>query len=1002
MNVKISFLKQYWYLFLIVVIPVLLVGIYSYQNEKEKLINSATAYMNYAIDSKEELLKRLFKQHKININNLGRTIKLLRKQHKNYITNIQYTKIEELNNYIDSVRHSLKVIAAKEEILTLLSRLQERKNVFKFASQYLPYIRDEMQVDQIYLINHTGDIMASSDATVMSQQSISSLTSTLNETWKKLQSQNYTSGTVIFADFAKKSTNQEYAAFGLINTANNNYIAVSLSRESINRIIQFRTDSLKSIESYLIGYQDQKSYLRNDRIIKGNQHLGDFKESEQILKAFHGYGGIDTKIGSTNIYELAAYLPFEYPGLHWSIHTTMSYEEALTPSFDGKGIMNEFIENFGYYDLFLVDKFGTVFYTIKHESDYLSNVNSGQLSDSHFSKIIRKVIKSKTIQMSEFESYTPSNGVKADFIALPILNKEEEVELVLALQIPYEPMQEIMAVGLSNEFEIHSLLIDSDYKVLVDSDNDFDIHNKDQNFITRIKTILKEGKKTAIIKTNQDSQELLSIQRSIQTEDFKWYVIIRMPYEQITQRLFWIKIRVAFSLLGIILVSFFFLWRFAKTEKIHADEMKLLAYNDALTELPNRIFFSEYLKQTLEHTKRNNTKLAVLFIDLDHFKYINDSYGHASGDNVLKESAVRLKAAIRKEDFVARIGGDEFIVLLGNIDKLFDIEIVTEKIISSLSQPIQDDFNHIYHIGCSIGISLYPNDATTAEKLIAYSDTAMYKAKENGRSQHAFYKSEITREAKEKITLLNDLTQAIDEKEFVIHYQPQINPKNSTLVAAEALIRWQHPTKGLLYPDTFIMMAEESRKIIPIGSYVLKKACEDFLYLRDRGIILNHIAVNISAKQLFAKEFVSEVLTLLKSLKFEPQWLELEITETSMVENIEEAISVISKLSHHGIRFSIDDFGTGFSSLEYLKRLPVNTLKIDRTFVMDLPDNQEDIAIVNAVIYMANEFDFEIVAEGVETQKQVEFLARYGQNILMQGYHYSKPISLEDFISLYS
>ena len=998
MNFKISN-KQYWYLFIIVLLPILAMGFYSYKSEKQKIIDSSTSYIQYAINTKEDLLKQLFRQHIANIHNLKRTVKLLRTEHRNYIKNIQYTKINQLDNYIDTVKQNLKILSSKEEVITLISRLNKSSNVHRFASQYLPYLRDEMRVGNIYLINKKGLITASSDSNITSLYPLHELTRTLNETWKNTLSINYAYGDIVFADFSKKKTDQKYSAFALTGLRSGDFIAVTLSKKEINSTVQFKTDAFKTIESYLVGNVDGKTYLRNDRKVKSDQHLGDFKDSLQIQKADMGFSGIDTKIGSTNEYEIAAYSPIRYPGLKWSLHTTMAYSEVLTPSVGSENIMSEFIKNFGYYDLLFVDKYGNVFYSVKHESDYHSNIYRGDLNNTHFSKVMRDTFSSKKLQISQFKPYKPSNNEKAGFITSAVLDENSDVELSMALQIPFESMTEIMSVGLSREFKTHSFLVDGDFKVLVDSDNNIKKHNSDRIFLENIKKVIKDNKKGVL--TDADDKYIY-MQNSVKIQGFTWHIFVEIPYEQIDNRIFWVTLRISVSILIVILISLFFLWRFTKSNKTHALELEKLAYNDILTSLPNRSFFLNHLEHSISRSKRDVSKLAVLFVDLDHFKYINDSYGHASGDNVLIEVSKRLRESVRRDDFVARIGGDEFVILLSDIKNYMDIEFIAQKINATLSKPIKDDFEHVYHIGCSIGISIYPDDSEVAEKLIAFSDTAMYKAKQSGRNQHAFYKSDITTKAREKITLLNDLTKAIEEDEFVVYYQPQIDPKTSELVSAEALVRWQHPTKGLMFPDSFILAAEESRKIIDIGYIVLKKACEDFLYLSSKGVYLEHIAVNISSKQLFSKDFSSTVINLLKSINFNPKHLELEITETSMIENIDETVMIIEELNSYGIRFSIDDFGTGFSSLEYLKRLKVDTLKIDRAFVIELPDDKEDIAIVNAVIYMAYEFGFNVVAEGVETKQQLDFLTKLTNNLLIQGYYYSKPISKEDFILKYS
>jgi diguanylate cyclase (GGDEF)-like protein len=1001
MSTRISFFKQYQYLLAVILIPMIFVGFYSYKKEREKVIDAAVAHIRYNIDAKEELLERLFLQHKINIENIGRIVKILRNQKRVYIENIQYTKVEQLNSYINSVYKNLHLLVEKNEILTLISRLKSSKNVARFASQYLPFVRDDMQLDEIYLVDSKGFVMSCSDSDIPAGYDMKELTSTFKKAFEKSKLPE-NRDKIIFADFSKKSTDGSYMAFAMLNVSGGERIVISLSKDIINHIMQFRTDNRSSLESYLIGYDDNRSYLVNDRVVKKGQKIGDFKTSKQIIKAYNGQSGIDTKIGSTGHYEIEAYMPISYRGLIWSIHTTISYEELLTSSIDNNRVMYDFTKNYGYYDLFFIDKYGNVFYTIEHESDYQSNIYTGTIKDTHFAETIRKTVSDKKMQISGFESYAPSNGEKAGFISQPILDENNNVELVMALQIPFESMQKIMMIGSLHTFHTHSFIIDKDYKVLVDSDHDTLRHNSDAHFLSSIKKIIDTKSNNKVVEIKDDRLRSLSINRPILRDIFQWNLLVQIPYDQIQDRLFWVQIRLLASLFSIVLIALFFLWRFAKNNKQHAQELEKMAYNDILTGLANRSFFLEHLEHTLEYAKRKNSKLAILFIDLDHFKYINDSYGHASGDNVLIQAANRLKKCVRKEDFVARIGGDEFIILLRDIENIVDIEIISQKINNSLSQPIKDDENHVYHIGCSIGISLYPYDTQDAELLITYADTAMYKAKERGRNQHSFYKPEITDSAKNKVTLLNDLSQAIVKDEFIVYYQPQINPISGELVSAEALVRWQHPTKGLLFPDSFIDMAEESRKIIPLGNIVLRKACNDFLLLRDRGIKLDHIAVNISAKQLFAKDFTKDVVAILQELNFNPRYLELEITETSMVENIDKAVGIMRELSTFGVRFSIDDFGTGFSSLEYLKKLPVSTLKIDRTFVIELPDVAEDIAIINAVMYMAKEFGFEIVVEGVETIKQIKFLINSKKDILIQGYYYSKPVDLDTFISTYS
>ncbi len=419
--------------------------------------------------------------------------------------------------------------------------------------------------------------------------------------------------------------------------------------------------------------------------------------------------------------------------------------------------------------------------------------------------------------------------------------------------------------------------------------------------------------------------------------------------------------------------------------------LRYQAHHDALTGLPNRVLFTDRLKHGIKTAKRHKTGFALFFIDLDRFKNINDSLGHDVGDKVLKASAKRLESVIRKEDTLARLSGDEFTVIMEDLHQPEDASILAKKILEVLAEPIYSEDNILYVTG-SIGVSLYPQDATDAQHLLKYADTAMYKAKEEGRDNFQFYSSEMTKYALEHMSMKTSLQQAIDNNEFLIYYQPQINTLTNTLVGVEALVRWQHPEKGLLLPDEFIPMAEETGLIMKIDQWVMKTAMKQINKWYKAGLNPGLLAVNLSVQQLECHNFVQKIKELIKKYHFKAEWLELEITEGQMMRKPEEVIRKLTEINDLGVSISIDDFGTGYSSLSLLKRLPINRLKIDRSFVRDLPKDEDDVAIVKAIIALAESLKLDLIAEGVENFAQKDFLTD-NRSTLVQGYLYSPPLS---------
>ena len=418
------------------------------------------------------------------------------------------------------------------------------------------------------------------------------------------------------------------------------------------------------------------------------------------------------------------------------------------------------------------------------------------------------------------------------------------------------------------------------------------------------------------------------------------------------------------------------------------------AHHDSLTGLPNRILFMDRLSQSLTRAQRYDTQLALLFIDLDEFKQINDSLGHEVGDLVLKAVTKRLLGVIRKGDTLARLGGDEFTIVMEDLQGSQSASLLAQKILDSLATPFEIE-SHILYISTSIGISLYPDDDISTEQLLKFADTAMYKAKHDGRNNFKYYSKEMTELAVQRVIMEGSLRDAIRNEEFVVYYQPQMNGSNDTLTGVEALIRWEHPREGMIFPDSFIPLAEQNGLIVEIDRIVMKKAMKEVASWYEKGLNPGVLALNLSLKQLNRSDFISFLEDCMDEFSFKAEWLELEIVERELMINPQSSIKVLTDISNMGIELAIDDFGTGYSSLSYLKKLPIDKLKIDKSFVDNLPQDEEDVAISLAIIAMSKSLNLSVIAEGVESYEQKEFLVASGCKSI-QGYFYSKPLNSVD------
>jgi diguanylate cyclase (GGDEF)-like protein len=448
--------------------------------------------------------------------------------------------------------------------------------------------------------------------------------------------------------------------------------------------------------------------------------------------------------------------------------------------------------------------------------------------------------------------------------------------------------------------------------------------------------------------------------------------------------------------------------RYALERKRTEDDIFRMAFYDNLTALPNRVLFQDRLEQALAQSERVQNMTAVMFLDVDNFKRINDTFGHYMGDQLLKGIANRLSNTLRKsdsvtrqsvEDVFARMGGDEFTVLLSEIKNTTDAAKVAQRILNILSQPfILGD--HELFVSTSIGIAVYPHDGKDTDDLLKNADAAMYYAKEKGKNNYQYYKKSMNASALDRLTLENDLRKALEQEEFTLFYQPRLHIKTGEVVGMEALIRWNHPERGLVSPGEFIPLAEETGLILLMDEWVLKTACKQNKSWQEAGYPPKYISVNLSGQQFKHESLIRTMSKTLTASGLDPQYLELEITESAIMKNADSTLNVLNELKKMGVKLSMDDFGTGYSSFNYLKSFPLDIIKIDRSFIMDITEKNEVATIVKAIIAMAQSLRLSVVAEGVETDKQLSLLRELDCDE-MQGYLISRPVHSGEIVKFF-
>ncbi|HCI13114.1 MAG TPA: diguanylate cyclase [Gallionellaceae bacterium] len=502
------------------------------------------------------------------------------------------------------------------------------------------------------------------------------------------------------------------------------------------------------------------------------------------------------------------------------------------------------------------------------------------------------------------------------------------------------------------------------------------------------------GKKTSLLKSGKHDENFYRLIWERLNEDGKWTGEIWSKRKSGEIYPEWLNITAIRDDQGKV-TQYVGLFSDVSEHKRNEERLHYLAYHDALTDLPNRLMFSEHLELAVRQAERNHKKAVVLLIDLDRFKNVNDSFGMELGDKLLIAVAERLKARLHKGDTIARMGGDEYTVLLPLVDDMNDVNLFVEQMMADLRKPFSINENELF-IGASIGVSVAPQDGVTPDDILKKADSALYKAKEMGRNTFVFFAPSMNESAVERTIIENDLRRALERGEIEVFYQPKQRLETNTVIGMEALVRWNHPSRGLVSPSVFIGVAEDTGLIIALGKIILEEACRKTSELHAKGFSNLHVAVNLSAVQFKDEYLLDEISVILDKTGLAPRFLEIEITESAVMHDIESNIEFLVVLKRLGINLAIDDFGTGYSSLSYLKRLPVDFLKIDQSFVRDVNADLHSAELVRTIIAMAHGLKLEVIAEGVETLDQLEFLRHHGCDII-QGYYLSRPLSFADF-----
>ncbi|MDQ7060433.1 MAG: EAL domain-containing protein [Sulfurimonas sp.] len=982
------------------VVPIVVFGFLTYYNSKQERMQSTFEHIeSLNLHNKANVLE-YFENVKFNTHALTKTVSFLQEQATRNIVNIQNLQKDNIINYYEGVENDIVSLAKKDVFQYIYSFLNRSKKVDQVYIDEIFTYKEELGISSLLMMDVDGNIVYSSDDPGLLGSNANDLTEAFEKTCsilKKSEIRKIEASFVTTSYNAKLGKYKQYAVAPFKDV--DGYIAIEINLEEIHKIIQNVSSLGDTAETYLVYRHKGKTYLASDREKKSGK-IGDEKNGIYVEKGFTE-SGTDIKHGSLGAIELVGYMPVKIKNMTLSMQTTVAYTEIISPTINGSDYFEQFIKDYEYSNIMLIGPQGEIFYSITKGDDYKTNILTGKYASSDLAVAVTKVFEDKEFRLTDIVSYKASDEEVSQFALLPIVRKDGSIQSIVVIEINLYTLNAILQAnkGIYDTYETY--LIGEDKKLRSDTYLSPLIHTVENAFKNNILLETYAVKHASSVSQQEIFQDyrgirVLSSFINIEYDDFKWTIVSEVDEKEVELMLRGLKTNILLFVFISSLVALIVMFIITNQKKKQDKKVQHTATHDALTGLPNRKFALEYLAFMVANVKRKKNKGAVLFLDLDKFKIINDSYGHKAGDRVLVEIARRLKDLLRDEDLIARLGGDEFILVLNQYETLNGIDTLCNKIIDTISQPIEDG-DKSYKVGISIGIATFPNDSLNAVELLQFADTAMFNTKDNGRNGFTYYSKEMTEKSLQIARVESELTDAISSNQLVLHYQPQVNIQNSKVIGVEALVRWNHPKDGLVMPNDFIPIAEESTLILDLGYWVTYEACKTFKNWKDNGSDLEYIAVNMSTKQLQCPSCIKNIQTILDVLDFDPEWLEIEITETTLIANLESTISNIEVFKEMGIKFSIDDFGTGYSSLSYLKSLQISTLKIDREFIKDMLEDKDDRTIVQAIILMGHTLGYTIVAEGAETKAEVELLKTFDCDIV-QGYYYAKPLAEKELL----
>ena len=979
------------------VLPILIFGFLTYSDFEEQSIENTYKNLENINKYKKKLIKEYFEQIEFDITELTKTVSFLQKQASGNITNIQLLQKNQIEKFYNLAERDVLSLSKKDLFQYIFNFRNRGKSV---NSKYIDEIyafKKSLGLKNVLMINRSGKILYSSDETELLNRNVTELSEPFKDIWSEVKSLKFKGEESIrFVSMGYDNFSKTYKQFVIAPFKDvKGFIAIELNQESIQAIIKNVASLGQSAETYLIYKEKEKTYLATERSAKSG-NIGDEKSGDYINKGFDE-SSVDIKYGSMGDIELVGYMPIKVKNIRLSMQTTVAYTDIISPKIKGADYFEQFMADHGYHNIMLIDYKGKMYYSVNKERDYETNLLTGIFSNTHLAKAIVEVFETKSFVLSDVSSYEPCTYSASQFALLPLLDKNDDIQSIVVLAINMEGLTKLLVEADAELYmSKETYIVGEDGRLRTDTVLEPKKYSISNSFVNDVKidtqatrSAFSGAKSTTIIKDYR-GKDVISSFRTIEFGDFKWAVITEVDEIEINKMLRDLKFNILFFVLISSLVALVVMFVITNEKKKQDKKLKYNAAHDSLTGLPNRKFVLEFLTHILAYKKRNRKNGAVLFIDLDNFKIVNDSYGHKSGDYVLKVVSKRLNTLLREEDFLARLGGDEFLLVINEYKNLSDIDTICKKIIESVSQDIEDK-ERVYKIGVSIGIATFPDDSDDAQKLLQFSDTAMYGTKDSGKNGYTFYNKAMTEESLRISRVERELEYAIQNDELELYYQPQIDVKSNRVIGVEALVRWNHPERGLIMPNDFISVAEQSGLILDLGQWVTEMACKTFKGWKEKGCELDYIAVNMSAKQLECSRCLGDMKETFRSLDFKAEWIEVEITENTLISNLDSALSNINTFKELGIKFAIDDFGTGYSSLSYLKSLQVSTLKIDRAFIKDILVDKDDLAIVNAIIVMAKALNYSVVAEGAEQIETINLLKEMKCDII-QGYYYSKPL----------